>query len=167
MALYEFGIVIDVGGTTTDAGVLVNQFPRESNKAANVGGVKTNFRMPDVIAIGLGGGTIVDSKKGNLKIGPQSVSYRITKDALCFGGTIYTLSDYAILKGKLQIPDTLSLDKISGKIEQKTSIKTSKLQQNIQQIISEKINYLIDKIKTDNKEVTPCTGWRWFSNTAR
>ena len=52
-------IVIDVGGTTTDLGVLQAGFPRESGVAVTIGGVRTNFRMPDVISIGLGGGSIV------------------------------------------------------------------------------------------------------------
>lgn len=42
-------IVIDVGGTTTDLGVIQNGFPRESGVAVTIGGVRTNFRMPDVV----------------------------------------------------------------------------------------------------------------------
>lgn len=55
----EDGIVVDIGGTTTDVGVLVNGFPRESAVAVDIGGVRTNFRMPDVLSIGLGGGSRV------------------------------------------------------------------------------------------------------------
>ena len=57
-------IVIDVGGTTTDLGVIQNGFPRESSVAATIGGVRTNFRMPDVVSIGLGGGSIVRRATG-------------------------------------------------------------------------------------------------------
>lgn len=52
-------VVIDVGGTTTDFGMIQNGFPRESSAAAVIGSVRTNFRMPDIISIGLGGGSIV------------------------------------------------------------------------------------------------------------
>ena len=52
-------VVVDVGGTTTDLGVLTHGFPRESMLAVEIGGVRTNFRMPDIISIGLGGGSIV------------------------------------------------------------------------------------------------------------
>lgn len=52
-------VVIDVGGTTTDFGMIQNEFPRESSAAAVIGGVRTNFRMPDIISIGLGGGSII------------------------------------------------------------------------------------------------------------
>jgi len=34
-------IVMDVGGTTTDVGALVNGFPRESSIAVDVGGVRS------------------------------------------------------------------------------------------------------------------------------
>jgi len=55
----ENGIVLDVGGTTSDVGVITNSFPRESSLAVEIGGVRTNFRMPDLVSIGLGGGTII------------------------------------------------------------------------------------------------------------
>ena len=46
-------VVLDVGGTTSDIGVLVDGFPRESSLAVDVGGVRTNFRMPDIVSIGV------------------------------------------------------------------------------------------------------------------
>ena len=52
-------LVADVGGTSTDVGVLVNGFPRESSEGVEIGGVRTNFRMPDLVTIALGGGTVV------------------------------------------------------------------------------------------------------------
>ena len=52
-------IVVDIGGTTSDVGVLQKGFPREATVAVEVGGVRTNFRMPDVFSIGLGGGSLV------------------------------------------------------------------------------------------------------------
>src|SRR5690606_19538608 len=44
-------LVLDVGGTTSDIGVLVDGFPRRSSLAVDVGGVRTNFRMPDVYSL--------------------------------------------------------------------------------------------------------------------
>ena len=89
-------IVVDVGGTTTDVGALVKGFPRPASTTVDVGGVRTNFRMPDIFAIGLGGGTIVSGKGEELKIGPQSVGYKLTTDALIFGGDTLTTSDVAV-----------------------------------------------------------------------
>ena len=52
-------IVVDIGGTTSDFGVIKEGFPRESAIPVDIGGVRTNFRMPDLISIGLGGGSII------------------------------------------------------------------------------------------------------------
>lgn len=91
-------IVADVGGTSTDLGVLAGGFPRESAAAVEIGGVLTNFRMPDILAIALGGGTIVGTAGG---LGPESVGYRIVEDALVFGGEVATLTDAAVNAGRV------------------------------------------------------------------
>lgn len=93
----DHAIVIDVGGTTSDLGVVVNGFPRESTLPREIGGVRTNFRMPDILSLGIGGGTIVDPETG--AVGPGSVGYRIARDGLLFGGTTPTLTDAAALGG--------------------------------------------------------------------
>ena len=98
-------IVVDVGGTTTDVGALVKGFPRPASTTVDVGGVRTNFRMPDIFAIGLGGGTIVSEKGEELKIGPQSVGYKLTTDALIFGGDTLTTSDVAVALGLADFGD--------------------------------------------------------------
>ena len=90
-------IVIDVGGTTSDIGVLKNGFPRQSNLVIDVGGARTNFRMPDVIAIGLGGGSLIGPHGESC--GPQSVARELRQKALCFGGSVMTLSDVAVSQG--------------------------------------------------------------------
>ncbi|MBQ9931334.1 MAG: hydantoinase/oxoprolinase family protein, partial [Firmicutes bacterium] len=99
-------VVIDVGGTTTDLGVIQNGFPRESGVAVTIGGVRTNFRMPDVISIGLGGGSIVREKEdGTVTAGPDSVGYQITQKALCFGGDVCTATDIAVRLGMTDLGD--------------------------------------------------------------
>ncbi len=85
-------LVIDVGGTSTDVGVLVNGFPRESSYGVEIGGIRTNFRMPDLVTIALGGGTMVAAGDGGIRVGPRSVGYRLQQDALVFGGGIATLT---------------------------------------------------------------------------
>lgn len=99
-------IVIDVGGTTTDFGVIQNGFPRESSVAVTIGGVRTNFRMPDVVSIGLGGGSIVRQRPdGTVTVGPDSVGYEITKKALVFGGDTLTTTDIAVRLGMYRLGD--------------------------------------------------------------
>ncbi|WP_299401906.1 hydantoinase/oxoprolinase family protein [uncultured Roseobacter sp.] len=106
-------IVVDVGGTTTDVGALVKGFPRPASTTVDVGGVRTNFRMPDVFAIGLGGGTIVSAEGEPLSVGPKSVGYRLTQEALIFGGKTLTTSDIAVGLGLADFGDTSALSGVS------------------------------------------------------
>ncbi|MDQ3867607.1 MAG: hydantoinase/oxoprolinase family protein, partial [Actinomycetota bacterium] len=102
-------LVADIGGTSTDVGVLVNGFPRESSVGAEIGGVRTNFRMPDLVAIALGGGSVVSTDGGEVAVGPESVGYRLAREALVFGGATPTLTDAAVACGRTAIGDPASV----------------------------------------------------------
>jgi N-methylhydantoinase A/oxoprolinase/acetone carboxylase beta subunit len=98
-------IVVDIGGTTSDVGSLHKGFPRQATVAVEVGGVRTNFRMPDVFSIGLGGGShVVETEKG-VKVGPTSVGYRIVTESLVFGGQTLTTTDVAVAAGRIALGD--------------------------------------------------------------
>ncbi|MET8003535.1 hydantoinase/oxoprolinase family protein [Nonomuraea glycinis] len=127
--------VVDIGGTTTDVGVLTGGYPRAATGEVDIGGVRTNFRMPDVLSIGLGGGSHVTHALGTrpgtehgpggrhgwdgdrpggadgsgnrdgLQVGPQSVGYRLTERALVFGGSVLTATDLAVAAGLADIGD--------------------------------------------------------------
>ncbi|WP_353827713.1 hydantoinase/oxoprolinase N-terminal domain-containing protein [Agromyces sp. SYSU T0242] len=96
-------LVVDIGGTTTDIGVLAGGFPRQSATAVEIGGIRTNFRMPDVLSVGLGGGTVVRPADGGVVLGPDSVGYRIRTEGLAFGGSTLTATDVAIAAGGARI----------------------------------------------------------------
>jgi N-methylhydantoinase A/oxoprolinase/acetone carboxylase beta subunit len=98
-------LVADVGGTSTDVGVLANGFPRESSQGVEIGGIRTNFRMPDLVTIALGGGTVVAGDPAAPVIGPQSVGFRLRGDALVFGGQTPTLTDSAVASGRASLGD--------------------------------------------------------------
>ncbi|KAF4775312.1 hypothetical protein HER10_EVM0009083 [Colletotrichum scovillei] len=101
-------MVVDIGGTTTDVGLLLaNGFPRQAAAYSEIAGVRTNFSYPDVKSIGLGGGSIVkkDERTGGMVIGPQSVGYQIQTRALVFGGDVATATDYTVLAD----PDTVDI----------------------------------------------------------
>lgn len=97
-------LVVDIGGTTTDVGMLINGFPRESSVSVDIGGVRTNFRMPDILALGLGGGSLVASN-GEVSVGPRSVGFRLTEQARVFGGDTLTASDIAVAAGYANMGD--------------------------------------------------------------
>lgn len=135
-------IVIDVGGTTTDFGVIQNGFPRESSVAATIGGVRTNFRMPDVASIGLGGGTIIRENNGKITVGPDSVGYKITEEALIFGGTILTATDIAVRLGMVSLGDPTKVSHINEDLAKKAM-----------SIMKEMIEDHVDAMKISSEEI--------------
>ncbi|KAF8997586.1 Hydantoinase/oxoprolinase [Cyathus striatus] len=94
-------IVVDIGGTTTDVGVLLpSGFPRQAAAFIEVAGVRTNFSMPDVHSIGLGGGSRIRAgNDGRVTVGPDSVGHLLTTDARVFGGDTLTATDIAVRSG--------------------------------------------------------------------
>jgi N-methylhydantoinase A/oxoprolinase/acetone carboxylase beta subunit len=104
----EAMMVVDIGGTTTDIGLLLtNGFPRQAAAFSEISGVRTNFSYPDVRSIGLGGGSIVRRREdGSLSIGPDSVGYQLPEKAITFGGNVTTATDYTVLDDcRLEIGD--------------------------------------------------------------
>jgi N-methylhydantoinase A/oxoprolinase/acetone carboxylase beta subunit len=118
------GLVADVGGTTLDVGEVQNGFPRPAGTAVSVADVQTNFSMPDVISIGLGGGSIIDREA--VTVGPDSVGHRLLEEALVFGGSVLTASDIAVAAGRTQMgvqapPDMPDLDTLVAAMDQKAA----------------------------------------------
>ncbi|KAK5278554.1 hypothetical protein LTR40_008981, partial [Exophiala xenobiotica] len=87
-------VVIDIGGTTSDSGLLLpNGLPRMSSLMSLVGGVRTNFALPAVESIGLGGGSIVRPSGEDMMVGPESVGFELPQKARLFGGDVLTATD--------------------------------------------------------------------------
>ncbi|KAJ7462166.1 hypothetical protein FB451DRAFT_1353080 [Mycena latifolia] len=95
----ESMLVVDIGGTTTDVGMLLGSgLPRQAAAVTEISGVRMNFSCPDVKSIGLGGGSIVRRSVATTKltVGPDSVGHHIQTRALVFGGNVATATDYAV-----------------------------------------------------------------------
>jgi N-methylhydantoinase A/oxoprolinase/acetone carboxylase beta subunit len=133
-------MVIDVGGTSTDVGELRRGFPREVNSVVEIGDVRTLFRMPDLLSIGLGGGSIV--REAPLRVGPESVGYRLTDEALVFGGSILTATDAAVAGGITAIGDSA-----------KAASVPPDLARAVLDQAREKIEDAIDRMKTEAGDV--------------
>jgi N-methylhydantoinase A/oxoprolinase/acetone carboxylase beta subunit len=135
-------IVVDVGGTTTDVGILRSGFPRESTAAVEIGGVRTNFRMPDLISIGLGGGSLVAEEGGRCRVGPQSVGYRITSEALVFGGSTMTATDVAVAAGLAHLGKAEAVKKLDAGLVKRACAR-----------ITEMVEEVIDRTKTTSEDM--------------
>lgn len=68
-------ILSDMGGTTTDLGLLIDGRPKVKEEGAEVGGWRTMVRAIDVRTIGLGGDSeITAHANGKISVGPQRVA---------------------------------------------------------------------------------------------
>jgi N-methylhydantoinase A/oxoprolinase/acetone carboxylase beta subunit len=133
-------MVIDVGGTTTDVGQLKHGFPREANSVVKVGGVRTLFRMPDLLSIGLGGGSHVVLDP--LKVGPVSVGYRLLRDGIAFGGQQLTTTDIAVAMGVLNLGDRSKVAHLDAATCEKVFAEAARLAEEA-----------IDRMKTEAGDV--------------
>jgi N-methylhydantoinase A/oxoprolinase/acetone carboxylase beta subunit len=118
--------VIDIGGTTSDIGMLINGFPREAKATVDVGGVRTNFRMPDVLSLGIGGGSRVREDGAAVTVGPDSVGYELINRALVFGGDTLTTTDIAVSAAQAEIGDSARVSHLDPGLVKRTlaSIET-------------------------------------------
>lgn len=133
-------VVVDIGGTTTDVGMLVKGFPREASLAIQVGGVRTNFRMPDLVSVGLGGGSLIEDD--GRRVGPQSVGYELGSRALVFGGDTLTATDIAVAAGMAALGDRAKLE-----MPQPGTVEAALL------TIRETLEQLVDSAKTSAERV--------------
>ncbi|KAL2074474.1 hypothetical protein VTL71DRAFT_8252 [Oculimacula yallundae] len=87
-------LVVDVGGTTTDiCALLKTGYPRQSAAFVKIAGVRTNFTIPDVRSIALGGGSLVRTTGNQASVGPDSVGAQLQKEGISFGGKTLTATD--------------------------------------------------------------------------
>jgi N-methylhydantoinase A/oxoprolinase/acetone carboxylase beta subunit len=134
----EDALVVDVGGTTSDVGCLKSGFPREANNVVEVGGVRTLFRMPDLLSIGLGGGSLVEGEGGAMRVGPRSVGYRLAEEALVFGGDTLTATDVAVGLGLADLGDSGRLKRIDRSV-----LETARA------TMASMLEEAVDRMKTD------------------
>ncbi|KAH9835241.1 hydantoinase/oxoprolinase [Rhodofomes roseus] len=141
-------IVADIGGTTTDVGILLpSGFPRQAASFIEVGGVRTNFAMADVQSIALGGGSLVkahETSQGlHVSVGPESVGHYLTRDAKVFGGDILTTTDVVVASGRAEVGTKEAVSGLSTDIVDKAMANMKKMLEGI-----------IDKMKTSPEDVT-------------
>lgn len=139
-------MVVDIGGTTTDVGLLLpSGFPRQRAAFSNLAGVRMNLSYPDVSSIGLGGGSLVYRDKG-MAVGPESVVRRLTEDAILFGGAVLTTPDCAVAADP-----TLAIG--SPNILAARSRLSPEEMYNFQEAVKSKLEQAIDSMKTSPEDL--------------
>ncbi|CAL5868781.1 uncharacterized protein PFLUO_LOCUS3008 [Penicillium psychrofluorescens] len=146
-------VVIDIGGTTSDSGLLLpNGLPRMSSVMSFVGGVRTNFALPAVESIGLGGGTIIrDLGNGELSVGPDSVALELLQKARLFGGPYLTSTDI-VAASELHVPTGNNPFQGMGDPSRLADI-TPEVVSNAQMLMRQKIEEVVDRTKIQKGDV--------------
>lgn len=127
-------LVVDIGGTTTDVcALLPSGFPRQAPGFVEIGGVRTAFSMPEVVSIGLGGGSKVDvqSESGSVTVGPGSVGHFLTKQSRIFGGSTLTATDIVVASGKTQLGDASLVKDIPDAMVEKARHRIKLMLENV------------------------------------
>ena len=96
-------IIVDIGGTSTDIGVVLNGYPRRSVGLASIGGIGLNFRMPDVLSLPIGGGSVVRRTDTGFSVGPDSIGSLLFTEGYLFGGNTLTMTDAAFKSSHIDI----------------------------------------------------------------
>ncbi|KFF61088.1 hydantoinase [Cryobacterium sp. MLB-32] len=97
-------LMIDVGGTTTDVGV-VNDSTISVDRRGSIQGVDISYEMSNVHSTGVGGSSIIAVHDGAITVGPESVGAAPGPACFGFGGTQATITDVNLLLGVLD-PET-------------------------------------------------------------
>jgi len=86
-------VIVDIGGTSTDIGIIENGFPLYSLKGAKVAGIPCQLLAPDIRALSMGGGSIIRSNNHSYSIGPDSLGAELFTKCKTTGGSYMTLYD--------------------------------------------------------------------------
>ena len=81
-------LVMDVGGTTTDMAVLINQVPVLNPQGISLGFHKTLIRSLETFSLGVGGDSAVTVNSGKIAVGPVRRG-----PAMAYGGPVPTPTD--------------------------------------------------------------------------
>ncbi|KAJ5537382.1 hypothetical protein N7513_010568 [Penicillium frequentans] len=146
-------VVIDIGGTTSDSGLLLpNGLPQMSSVMSLVGGVRTNFALPAVESIGLGGGSIIRSlDNGDLSVGPESVALELLDKAKLFGGEYLTSTDI-VAASEVHSPTGNNPFEGMGQLERLAGV-TPEIVRKAQIAMRKKIEELVDRTKIQKGDV--------------
>jgi len=101
-AHYGFKRVLsmDIGGTTTDIGLIADGAVRAKPRG-HIEGVVTSLPLCDVVSAGVGGSSIIRVADGKVRVGPESVGSAPGPACFGLGGREATMTDAFLLAGLL------------------------------------------------------------------
>ncbi|MBP8255764.1 MAG: hydantoinase/oxoprolinase family protein [Opitutaceae bacterium] len=97
-------LTMDIGGTTTDIGLVEKIDGRGVIRAdlrGRIEGVESSFPLCDVVSAGVGGSSIIRGAETGFSVGPESVGSAPGPACFGFGGKEATITDAFLLNGLL------------------------------------------------------------------
>ncbi len=91
---------MDVGGTTTDIGVVENGVVRAAARG-RIEGVESSLPLCDIHSAGVGGSSIIRVENDTILVGPESVGSAPGPACFGLGGTRATITDAFLVQGLL------------------------------------------------------------------
>jgi len=112
---YRDCIIIDIGGTSTDIGLVKNGLTRRMLGNSLIAGIPLAISMPNLCSLAIGGGSIITKTPFDTHVGPESVGAALFEKAVFNGGELLTLTDIALHSGLFTELPTTSKFAISKK----------------------------------------------------
>lgn len=122
---YRRLLTMDIGGTTTDIG-LIERGEVRAHKRGAIGGAVVSLPLCDVVSTGVGGSSIITAGADRLKVGPESASAAPGPACFGLGGRDATITDVFLLTGLID-PTTyfggsMRLDRARARIAVESNI---------------------------------------------
>ncbi len=95
-------LMLDVGGTTSDIGVVADGAVRVDRRG-RIARVPTSFEMAAITSHGIGGSSVIRVADGAITVGPDSVGAAPGPACFGLGGTEATITDVHLLTGLLDV----------------------------------------------------------------
>lgn len=158
------GVLLDIGGTTTDIFFLADGAHLFEPSGTSIGGHKTLIRAIYSVSLGVGGDSHVRLEGGEIKIGPQRKGHPVA-----FGGSHLTPTDAMIVLDKLDAGNkeqaVLAVGQFAEKLNMTTREAANKILYEMSRSIKEKTDFLLEKINLrpvytvheliENKQIKP------------
>ncbi|MBQ0795386.1 hydantoinase/oxoprolinase family protein [Zhongshania sp.] len=97
---YRRVITVDVGGTTTDIG-LIEDGKIVDSRLGLIEGVRCSDPLAEIVSVGVGGGSIIRAEGGEIRVGPESVGGAPGPACFGMGGDKATITDALLVLGLL------------------------------------------------------------------
>lgn len=135
----ENAIVLDIGGTTTDIGLLIDGKPLYASRGAKINGHFTHINAMSVYSLALGGDTPVHITEGKINISNSRKG-----PAACLGGTNLTITDIFNIKSNLRLGDYRKSMELLGEMAKSCGLQAQYI---AEQVVEETVKKIESAVK--------------------